>query len=281
MRYLSGLILVFTMALFALGSSQALAHPPAEHGGQDTPPAAIEQAAEQGDGPAVEPAHAVQGEAGAGHAHPGQDAHEHEAGEQHEPGEQKDEHDAHAPAQAPHHEADPCSEVDAHGGADGEAPGHAHWGDEGAQTPLQQAVSKLGAFHAVAVHFPIALILAAALAQVFNLVGPTADYRATVRFLVWTGALGGLFAGLFGWAHAGPPASDEAGLMLTHRIIGTSLVFGLFALAGIVEWERRQPSPARTMVMNAALFGLAVLVALNGFFGGSLAHGGLRHLMGG
>lgn len=177
---------------------------------------------------------------------------------------------------------DPCAGADDHHG-DSNAPsdGHSHWGDDGPKTPFERALAKLGVFHAVAVHFPIALILAAALAQALNMARDEQAYADIVRFLVWTGAVGGLVAGFFGWAHSGPMASNEAGVMLTHRWLGTGLALGLFGVVAAVEWRRRNPSALPSLVLNISVFGAAAAVALNGFLGGSLAHGGLRHLMGG
>jgi len=187
-------------------------------------------------------------------------------------------------------QGDPCGDgsgKDVSGGelAEGHdqetASGHAHWGDNGAQTPLEQAIESLGVYHALLVHFPIALILMAALAQAGFLLTGRPSFDEVVRFLVWTGAISGLFAGLFGWAHAGPPASDESGVMLTHRVLGTLLTFGLFIVVGAVEWRRKKPGYFSGLIMNVLVFGSALGVAVNGFLGGSLAHGGIRHLMGG
>jgi|GEM_PF-1421504 uncharacterized membrane protein len=165
--------------------------------------------------------------------------------------------------------------ADVHG-AEG---GHSHWGDNGANTPLEKAIEGLGVFHSLLVHFPIALILAAALAQALNLAGTRITNADTVRFLVWAGAFGGLAAGLLGWAHAGPMASDEAGVMLAHRWIGSSLTLGLFGVAAAVEWHRKSSSSRSALVLNLSLFAAAAAVAINGFLGGSLAHGGVTHLM--
>lgn len=164
--------------------------------------------------------------------------------------------------------------------ADG-AGGHAHWGDHGPQTNLESAIAKAGALHSVAVHFPIALVLVAALAHAIGLSSGRPGYAETVRFLVWTAAFGGFAAGVLGWAHAGPAASTEDGIMAIHRWLGTSLTFGLFAVAAAVEWHRRNASATTFWTMNVLVFGTALAVAINGFLGGSLAHGGLAHLMGG
>jgi len=184
-----------------------------------------------------------------------------------------------ATAEGHHNEAAPHApgaEAPNGHGAEG---GHSHWGDNGANTPLEKAIEGLGVYHPLLVHFPIALILAAALAQAFNLAGMRVSNADTVRFLVWAGAVGGLAAGLLGWAHAGPMASDEAGIMLAHRWIGSSLTLGLFGVAAAVEWHRKSSSSGSALVLNLSLFTAAAAVAINGFLGGSLAHGGVTHLM--
>ena len=274
-----GLIGLF---IIGLGSSSAFAHPPAEH-----EPVAASQETETAPENVEQTDH---------HDDPNTPSHDH-APAPSSMSEQSDHaHDESAPyhtdaesaAQAHDHGTsedgmlDPCaSGDDHHGDASAQSVGHSHWGDDGPKTPFERALAKLGVFHAVAVHFPIALIIAAAFAQALNIARDEQAYSDIVRFLVWTGAFGGLVAGFFGWAHAGPMASGEAGVMLTHRWLGSALALGLFAVAAAVEWRRRNPSAVPSMVLNISLFGTAAAVALNGFLGGSLAHGGLRHLMGG
>ncbi len=107
-----------------------------------------------------------------------------------------------------------------------------------------------------------------------------AGYTDIVRFLVWTAAFGGLAAGLLGWAHAGPVASAEGGIMSLHSWLGTSLIPSLFAVAAAVEWHRRDARATPFWTMNILLFGAGLAIAVNGFLGGSLAHGGLAHLVG-
>ena len=203
------------------------------------------------------------------------------------PADPVDDH-AHGPqSEAGHHQA--ADAADHHGDAettdhhgDGESPGgHSHWGDHGPQTELEQTIANTGVLHPLAVHFPIALILAAALAQIMVLATDRPGLAQTVRFLIWTGALGGLAAGLLGWAHAGPVATGEDGVMSVHRWLGTGVMAGLLALAGIAEWHRRQPGTASALTLNVVLFAAAIAVSVNGFLGGALAHGGLMHLFNG
>ena len=285
---------LMTTGLILAVNQSAWAHPPEEHtaavaADPSTPvteqPASDEQVHEEA------PLHLHDLVTGTEHQdelmpHQGGDAaaeptlHEHGASAMEPPHDESSPHEHGAPTSATQHDESTPHEHGAEAGSDHhEEGGHSHWGDNGANTPLEKAIERLGVYHPLLVHFPIALILAAALAQALNLAGVRASNAETVRFLVWTGAFGGLAAGFFGWAHAGPMASDEAGIMLAHRWIGSSLTLGLFAVAGAVEWNRKSPSGQSAIVMNLALFTAAAAVAVNGFLGGSLAHGGVNHLM--
>ncbi|MBR9826569.1 MAG: hypothetical protein GYB36_12330 [Alphaproteobacteria bacterium] len=243
---------VLGMAIIFMMPNAAVSHPPAEH----TPP--TEESVEPEADAAVEPPADATGEV------------EHQHG-------QLEDVAGHAHVDA----ADPCVDDGHHEGAASPAGGHAHWGEDGASTPFERAMSRIGVFHSFAVHFPIALILAAALAQGLVLAGRFATGSDTVRYLVWTGAAGGVAAGLLGWAHSGPMGADEAGVMLAHRLLGTALLFGLVGLAALGEWSRRPDNQLGALIFNVALFGSALALLLNGFLGGALAHGGLRHLFGG
>ncbi len=176
-----------------------------------------------------------------------------------------------------HHGDEPA--VHSHGEGE-EEEGHSHWGKNGPTTPFEKFLAYLGNFHALIVHFPIALILTAALAQGLYLAGRQEKYADIVRFTVWIAAFGALGAGLLGWAHAGPTPAHETGVMMYHRWIGTSLLLGGFATAFLMEAARkRSGTDAVTLAFNIALFSMAALVATNGFLGGALAHGGMKHLM--
>jgi uncharacterized membrane protein len=293
MIVLRSLMLALAAAGLALASTQpAWAHPPEEH--TDAAVAVDRSAAAAAPVAATEeiPAATMNAslhEQAAPHDHDAASAHQDSspaaAADQDEPVMPRS-HDDAAPhehgaatAEGHHNEAAPhepgAEAADGHG-AEG---GHSHWGDSGANTPFEKAIEGLGVFHSLLVHFPIALILAAALAQALNLAGTRITNADTVRFLVWAGAFGGLAAGLLGWAHAGPMASDEAGIMLAHRWIGSSLTLGLFGVAAAVEWHRKSSSSRSALVLNLSLFTAAAAVAVNGFLGGSLAHGGVTHLM--
>jgi len=254
------------VCLALVANPSALAHPPEEH---TAAPVAADQPAAVTETATTD--QQVSGAASDAFLPDETLPHDHDAAAAHQ----------HGPVAAvPHHneaaQHEPGAEAPDGHGAEG---GHSHWGDNGANTPLEKAIEGLGVYHPLLVHFPIALILAAALAQAFNLAGMRVSNADTVRFLVWAGAVGGLAAGLLGWAHAGPMASDEAGIMLAHRWIGSSLTLGLFGVVAAVEWHRKSSSSGSALVLNLSLFTAAAAVAINGFLGGSLAHGGVTHLM--
>ncbi len=183
----------------------------------------------------------------------------------------------HSATEAAHEEGAGAHE---HGAGEEEEEGHSHWGDNGPSTPFEKFLAYLGNFHSLVVHFPIALFLTAALAQGLYLGSKKESYASIVRFSVWIAAFGALGAGLLGWAHAGPIPTHESTVMMSHRWIGTTLLLGGFATAFIMEASYRQRNAATlALLFNLSLFAMAIFVAINGFLGGALAHGGMEHLM--
>ena len=185
-----------------------------------------------------------------------------------------DEGDAHAMAQTPDHAHDEAA------GGEEEEEGHSHWGENGPTTPFEKLLAYLGNFHALVVHFPIALFLSAALAQALLLMRKKEAYADIVRFSVWLAAIGALSAGLLGWAHAGPAPAHESAVMMNHRWIGTTILLGGLATALLMEAARKPSAPPiLRLAFTMTLFVMAAFVAINGFLGGALAHGGMKHLM--
>ncbi|PHR62835.1 MAG: hypothetical protein COA47_01895 [Robiginitomaculum sp.] len=157
--------------------------------------------------------------------------------------------------------------------------GHSHWGLSPDSTPFAKSMASIGKYHPLIVHFPIALFMTAAFAQALFLTRRKESYQDTVRFLVWTGLAAVIAAGLLGWAHSGPQQHAEAPIMFSHRWIGTGLLLGALLTTFLVEKIRTQASSVTVFLFNLALFSVAIAVALNGFLGGALAHGGIKHLM--
>ena len=128
--------------------------------------------------------------------------------------------------------------------------------------------------------FPIALLLTAAFAQVLNIRSQNGSYNRAVTLLVWCATFGAVVAGLLGWAHSGPVQAGENGLMSSHRWIGTLILLGTPVLVWVMRRAARTDGGlSKNTVFSVMLFGFAFAVAVQGFLGGSLAHGGMKHLM--
>jgi len=132
-----------------------------------------------------------------------------------------------------------------------------------------RALRWLGRWHVLVVHFPIGLLLAAALAEL--LAGRAEDragLRAAGRYCLWLGAASAAVAAALGWLHARHAANRDWVLAL-HQGLGWATA--AVSLAAALSGERG----ARWF--RALLFVTAGLVAAAGYFGGALVHG-LGHL---
>ena len=120
--------------------------------------------------------------------------------------------------------------------------------------------------HPATVHFPVALFLMAALAELFIMAGRV-GLEPAMRVLIYGGAAGSVLAASFGWIHTGPWFGGDT-VMQVHRWNGMLIVvFGL-ALVALVRSPRESRSLLRT-----GLFVMAALILVQGFLGGELAHG--------
>lgn len=136
-------------------------------------------------------------------------------------------------------------------------------------------VKFLGHFHPVAVHFPIALIIAAGLAEILRIVRKEESWAKTSQFCVILGALGAVASAGLGWLAA--VSQDYQGEYLTilnrHRWGGIAVAIGslltaLWSFSGFGNNEA-----ARRKIYRALLAVSAALVMATGFFGGQLVYG--------
>ncbi len=129
-------------------------------------------------------------------------------------------------------------------------------------------------FHVLTAHFPIALLLAAALGEGWAVWRRDPAPSPTVRFCLWTGTAGALLTAALGWPHAALTGfSDSAGSSLQwHRWIGTFAA--LIAVATLAVGERDlEKNHLLRLAFRALLFTLAILIAVTGHLGGMLTHG--------
>ena len=130
----------------------------------------------------------------------------------------------------------------------------------------------LARFHPPAVGFPIALLVAAAVAEVLLALTGRPLFDAAGRFCVWFGALAALPAAVLGWCCGGFRLADPDWVLATHRWLGTSVALGALAVVVLSETARRPGSRARPW-FRAVLLAAAGLVLATGFFGGAVVNG--------
>jgi uncharacterized membrane protein len=131
----------------------------------------------------------------------------------------------------------------------------------------------LGRFHPAAVHFPIGLLTAAAVAGLLRLATRQPAFDTVWRFCVWFGALTAVVAGFLGWFLAGVRLTDVSWVLTTHRWLGTSTVICAGLVLMLSEGSRR-PDHLRTRTcFRVTLLVVALLVLATGFFGGVVVFG--------
>ncbi len=125
----------------------------------------------------------------------------------------------------------------------------------------------LGRLHPVAAHFPIALLLVAALAELALMIRPTLGLPTTIRFLVASGAIGAVAAALLGWFAAGWRLTDRSETLGLHRWNGTAIA----VISLIAWWFAIRGDSRRGLRVTLALLAAALL--LQGYLGGEMVFG--------
>jgi mono/diheme cytochrome c family protein len=138
---------------------------------------------------------------------------------------------------------------------------------------LHRLLGWLGRFHIPAIHFPIALFLAAAAGDLWCLWWRIRDPWPPIRFCVLLGAGGSAFAAGFGWLHAdfGGYGAGSSALLGLHRWLGTLGSCSAAGAAVISEIDSRRRH--RSLLFHLVLFAAVLLIGAAGHFGGSLVHG--------
>jgi mono/diheme cytochrome c family protein len=141
-----------------------------------------------------------------------------------------------------------------------------------AEAPGQRFLRWIGKFHLLLLHFPIALLVAAAVAEGWSVVRASRVPGPAVRFCVLLGAVAAVATAALGWLHAlGGYGAGLPRILTLHRWLGTAA--GLGAVVTAVFCERDARRGVRSRLTRVLLFGTALLVGLAGHLGGTLAHG--------
>lgn len=143
----------------------------------------------------------------------------------------------------------------------------------------ERVLRLLGRLHPVVVHFPVALLLVAAMAEAWRSLGTSR--RAPFAFSIACVAIASLASGVaawFGWLSAAhdPLGSSVASTVFLHRWLGIALAgTAVVALAAGLLARRRH---AFVWAYRALLFAGAGLVGYVGHLGGILVHGEGRYV---
>lgn len=149
--------------------------------------------------------------------------------------------------------------------------------DSLAQSPPEQIDTDrflhwLGKFHLVVLHFPIALVLAAAFGELAAIWQHRQRMSPSVLFCLRLAALAAIPTAALGWLLAAAISPTNPSVLLTaHRWMGTLTTLAIVATAAYAERHAaRRPKPRTLQLMLAAT---VILVAVTAHFGGLLTHG--------
>ena len=133
----------------------------------------------------------------------------------------------------------------------------------------------LGWLHPMLVHFPVALILTACVAEALYVAKKDSYFAAAALFLATAAAWMSLPAFAVGFAAAaGETFTPEfSGAFAAHRIAGITTPMLAFIAAGMGHSTRRSGEVWEQAVYRTFLVLAAVSVAVAGFYGGKLVHG--------
>lgn len=137
-----------------------------------------------------------------------------------------------------------------------------------------------GRLHPILVHFPIALVTAAAAIEVWRLLRRERGVSGASAPLLMAAAITALAATGSGWLNAAWEHGGDASDHLTrHRWLGTIIAFALLGVAIVAMRARRQASTlggsagSFVIAQRFGALGGAAVVALVGHLGGELVHG--------
>ena len=130
----------------------------------------------------------------------------------------------------------------------------------------------LGRLHPLLIHFPIALVIAAALAEGAAIVTADEGWRTVAVENVRAGAVFALLATVAGWRLALAPEMEVSPLLEWHRWLGT-VAAGAALAAALATGGVRRRSALGGRIYRIALFTAGALVAVTGHVGGLLVWG--------
>ena len=132
-----------------------------------------------------------------------------------------------------------------------------------------------GRMHPALIHFPIALIVFALVAEVVSLFWKKPEIRWTALVVLVSAAVTAIPAALAGWTLSRDMlfSGRMAEIMTMHIWAGTSVAVAVWPLVFLRKWLDKHPSRNGRIIYLAALGILVAAIALTGHLGGSLVYG--------
>jgi uncharacterized membrane protein len=139
---------------------------------------------------------------------------------------------------------------------------------------VSELIHEFGELHPVFVHFPIALIVTAALAEALYMARRSQWLGEAARFMVAAGAWAAVPTVAAGFAEAwGETFSGEAARAFSiHWVCGVVAAVLAFLAYAMGEGSRRSGQVWEQGLYRIILLLAAVAVLVTGFFGGGVAH---------
>ena len=135
---------------------------------------------------------------------------------------------------------------------------------------LPKLVRYIGRFHPVAVHFPIALIMAAVLAEFLGLLSKKSFFLGAARYSIFIAAIAAVVATAMGLVEGAGGTSQPLNI---HRWQGILACMLAIISAVLCEISHRRSSAAARLAYRVILCLSAIVIALTGYTGGDLVYG--------
>jgi uncharacterized membrane protein/mono/diheme cytochrome c family protein len=138
---------------------------------------------------------------------------------------------------------------------------------------LEKPIEWLGKFHVAAVHFPIALLLAAGMAELLRMLTGKPAFEAASSYCLWFGTAMAFVACTLGWFRGGIRLADDSRITAMHRWLGTGTAACAVFLLGLWELNRFTRGRPAQVAFRVGLLVIAALVLVTGFLGGAIVYG--------
>jgi uncharacterized membrane protein len=113
--------------------------------------------------------------------------------------------------------------------------------------------------------------------ELFGLWRRDTQYRSAAHVMLIVGALGAVIAAALGWFAGGFYLTDRNQVLMLHRWLGTAIAAAALLLLYLSAAARRTPERPRTIYW-IALGAMTIVIAIQGYIGGSFMHGGMNHM---